>query len=97
MMMKSDVLSGFENLQVCNSYKVNGQSSARMPFNIVNEIPEPEYLSFKGWQSDISKTKNFESLPSELHNYVQAIEKYTGLPLDVVSVGPDRTQTIIRK
>jgi adenylosuccinate synthase len=97
MMMKSDVLSGFENLQVCNSYKVNGQSSARMPFNIVNEIPEPEYLSFKGWKSDISKTKNFESLPSELHNYVQAIEKYTGLPLDVVSVGPDRTQTIIRK
>ena len=97
MMMKSDVLSGFENLQVCNSYKVNGQPSMRMPFNVVNEIPEPEYISFKGWQRDISKTNSFESLPSELHTYIQAIEKYTGIPLDVVSVGPDRTQTIIRK
>ena len=97
MMMKSDVLSGFENLQVCNSYKVNGQPSMRMPFNVVNEIPEPEYISFKGWHRDISKTSSFESLPSELHNYIQAIEKYTGIPLDVVSVGPDRTQTIIRK
>ena len=96
-MMKSDVLSGFENLEVCNSYKVNGQSSVRMPFNVVNDIPEPEYITFKGWQNDISKANSFESLPSELHNYIQAIEKYIGIPLDVVSVGPDRTQTIIRK
>lgn len=96
IMMKPDVLSGFDELKVCHQYKVNGKSQKRIPYNIVNEIPEPEYMSCKGWQADISKLKSYNERPEELQQYIDVIEKEIQVPVTIVSVGPDRTQTLIR-
>lgn len=96
IMMKPDVLSGFDELKVCHQYKVNGKSQQRIPYNIVNEIPEPEYLSCKGWPTDISKLKSYNERPEELQHYIEVIEKEIQVPVTIVSVGPDRTQTLIR-
>lgn len=96
IMMKPDVLSGFDELKVCTQYYVNGKLQKRIPYNIVNEIPKPEYISCKGWSNDISKLKAYSEIPSELHHYIELIEKEMQVPVTVVSVGPDRTQTLIR-
>ncbi len=96
IMMKPDVLSGFDELKICHQYKVNGKSQKRIPYNIVNEIPEPEYMSCKGWQADISKLKSYNERPEELQQYIDVIEKEIQVPVTIVSVGPDRTQTLIR-
>lgn len=96
IMMKPDVLSGFDELKVCQEYNVNGKLQKRIPYNIVNELPVPEYVTCKGWSSDISKLKSYNDGPGELHSYVELIEKEMNVPITIVSVGPDRTQTLKR-
>ncbi|MBS1763505.1 MAG: adenylosuccinate synthase [Bacteroidetes bacterium] len=96
IMMKPDVLSGFDELKVCHQYLVNGMSQKRIPYNIVNDVPTPEYITCKGWHTDISKLKSYNERPAELHHYVELIEKEMQVPVTIVSVGPDRTQTLIR-
>jgi adenylosuccinate synthase len=96
IMMKADVLSGFKTLKVCTAYNYKGKEISHFPFNIEPENVTPIYKSFKGWQEDISSGDNFEKLPQTLKDYVAFIEESVGVKISIVSVGPDRTETILR-
>lgn len=96
MMMKADVLSGFETLKVCTAYEYNGQQIDHLPFSIEPENVTPVYRDFQGWHQDLTGMSEFESLPRALKEYVAFIEEEIGVPVKIVSVGPDRTQTILR-
>lgn len=95
-MMKGDVLSGFETLKICTAYKYKGEVLKHFPFNIEPENVQPIYTEMKGWQADLTGMTTYEELPSELKTYIEFIEKELEVPIKVVSVGPDRTQTITR-
>ncbi len=92
---KADVLSGFDTIKVCTHYKLNGQEIDYLPFEI-NEPLEPIYKEFKGWKEDISKIKSYDKLPKEFIDYIKYIEIQTGVPIKVISVGPNRDETILR-
>ena len=96
MMMKGDVLSGFDKIMICTGYKYKGEVITHFPYNIEPENLEPIYIGFDGWSEDITKVKDFENLPDELKEYIEFIEKELETPIKIVSVGPDRTQTILR-
>jgi adenylosuccinate synthase len=96
MMMKGDVLSGFDKIMVCTGYKYKGEVITHFPYNIEPENLEPIYIGFDGWTEDITKVKDFENLPDELKEYIEFIEKELETPIKIISVGPDRTQTILR-
>lgn len=96
MMMKGDVLSGFETLKVCTSYNYKGKQIQHLPFSIEEENVQPIYTDFQGWKADLTGLTTFESLPSELKEYIEFIEKEVEIPIKIVSVGPDRKQTILK-
>nr|WP_321231062.1 adenylosuccinate synthase [uncultured Psychroserpens sp.] len=95
-MMKGDVLSGFKTLKVCTAYKYKGETITHFPFNIEEENVTPIYTDFKGWKEDLTKMRNVSEFPSELNEYIAFLEKELEIPITIVSVGPDRTQTINR-
>ncbi|OFX26656.1 MAG: adenylosuccinate synthase [Bacteroidetes bacterium GWA2_31_9b] len=92
---KSDVLSGFKSLQVCTHYIHNGKRIDYLPYEI-NEPIEPVYEEFKGWDMDITNCKKFSELPEEFITYLKYIEKEVKVPITIISVGPDREQTITK-
>jgi adenylosuccinate synthase len=94
-MTKADVMSGFKTIKICTSYKVDGKECLEIPFNN-DSIIEPVYSELTGWKEDISGIKEFTKLPDSLKKFVEFIEKKTGVPVTMVSVGPDREETIIR-
>ena len=94
-MMKSDILSGFSTIKVCSSYRVNGQNVDQRPYDN-NAAIEPVYTELPGWQEDITGIRKYDELPLNLRNYVEFIEKQTGIPITIVSGGPDRNSTIFR-
>ena len=96
MMMKGDVLSGFDTLKICTSYNYKGEKITHLPYNIEPENISVNYTEFKGWEDDLTKMTAADQLPQNLLDYVAFIEKETGVPVTVVSVGPDRKQTINR-
>ncbi|QHI39009.1 Adenylosuccinate synthetase [Kordia antarctica] len=96
MMMKGDVLSGFKTLKICTAYKYKGETISHLPYNIEPENVEPIYTEFKGWKEDLTKMTDSSQLPKELNAYIDFLEKELEIPIKVVSVGPDRTQTIHR-
>ena len=96
MMMKADVLSGFETLKVCTSYNYKGQEISHLPYNIEPENVEPIYSEFKGWSQDLTEMSDASTLPKELNDYIEFLEKELEIPITIVSVGPDRKQTIFR-
>jgi adenylosuccinate synthase len=96
MMMKGDVLSGFDTLKVCTSYNYKGQIIQHLPYNIEEENVTPIYTEFKGWKADLTGMNTYDSLPQELVDYIEFIEKEVEVPIKIVSVGPDRKQTIVR-
>lgn len=93
IMMKSDVLDGFETIKVCNSYKVNGEETFDLPYSIEDGI-EPIYTELKGWQCDMTAVKSEDELPAEYKAYIKYLEEQLNVPICIVSVGPDRMQTI---
>ncbi|HQV35502.1 MAG TPA: adenylosuccinate synthase [Flavobacterium sp.] len=95
-MMKGDVLSGFKTLKVCTAYQYKGQKITHFPYNIEPENVEPVYTEMKGWQADLTGMTSYDELPAELKTYIEFIEKEIEVPIKVVSVGPDRTQTILK-
>lgn len=97
MMMKADVLSGFEELKVCTSYQYRGEEISHLPFTLEDESLKPIYTTFKGWKEDLTKQREATTIPSELTTYIDFIEEFLQVPISIVSVGPDRTQTILRK
>ena len=95
MMMKSDVLSGFNSIKICTSYEYRGSNINYLPYDISDSSLKPIYEEFKGWGEDITKIKEFNDLPVNLKKYISYLEKELEIPIAIVSVGPDRTQTII--
>lgn len=95
-MMKGDVLSGFETLKVCTEYNYKGEKIDHLPYNIEPENVSPIYVEKKGWKADLTGMTSYDELPSELKEYVEFIEKFVEVPIKVISVGPDRTQTIMK-
>lgn len=96
MMMKGDVLSGFEKLKVCTAYHYKGEKIEHFPYNIEAENVTPIYMEMKGWKEDLTKMSSPEELPKALNAYIDFLEKELEIPIKIVSVGPDRTQTIHR-
>jgi adenylosuccinate synthase len=96
IMMKGDVLSGFETLKVATSYNYKGKEISHFPFNIEPENVTVNYRKFKGWKADLTEMTTAESLPKNLLDYINFVEKETRVPVKIVSVGPDRKQTIMR-
>ncbi len=96
IMMKTDVLSIFKEIQVCTHYKYNGIQTTEIPHDMVVTAIEPVYKSYKGWSCDLTGVTQESKFPEELKLYIKDIETYIGVPIKIVSVGPDRTQTIIR-
>jgi adenylosuccinate synthase len=95
IMMKSDVLDDFDTIKACVAYKVNGEVIDHFPFDI-SEGVEPVYVEMPGWKTAMSKMQSEDEFPEEFNNYVSFLEEELGVPVKIVSVGPDREQTIIR-
>jgi adenylosuccinate synthase len=97
MMMKSDVLSGFEQIKAATAYRYLGKEIKHFPFSIDESYIKPVYTNFASWQKQLDNATGVKDIPENLENYIQFIENFTGVPVSIVSVGPDRKQTIIRK
>ena len=95
IMMKSDCLDSFETIKVCTSYKVDGEETLQVPFDTYAEI-EPVYTEFKGWNTDLTGCRKEEELPEAFRNYISFMENYLGVPIKIISLGPDREATIMR-
>ncbi|MBC7861411.1 MAG: adenylosuccinate synthase [Bacteroidia bacterium] len=93
MMMKADVLNEFDEIKICTAYSYKGKKIDHLPYTFNQEDLTPHYVSMKGWNSEIKTDKN--ALPTALIAYIEFIEKECGVPISIVSVGPDRTQTIM--
>ena len=96
IMMKSDVMDAFETVKACVAYKVGDRETDEIPFDI-NDGVEPIYNEFKGWKTPMDKMTSQDQFPQEFKDYVKFIEEYLGVPVAIVSVGPDREQTIVVK
>jgi adenylosuccinate synthase len=95
IMTKPDVLSEFDTIQVCVAYKINGKITDQLPFDV--NIPiEPVLKEIKGWKKDITGATKMEDLPKELLDYIKFIEDEVKVPYTIISVGPDRKQTIYK-
>ena len=95
-MMKADVLSGFDEIKICTEYiDANGNTTQQLPFDLSEQVT-PVYESLKGWSEDLTGIKSYDDLPDTLKTYVQFIEDKVGLSIEIVSVGPDREQTLMK-
>jgi len=95
IMMKSDVLDGFETVKACVAYKIGGKEVTEFPFEIGDDL-EPVYVEIPGWHDDMSKMKSEDEFSEEFNAYLSFLEEELQVPIKIVSVGPDREQTIIR-
>ena len=95
IMMKSDVLDGFETVKACVAYKINGEEVSEFPFEIGDDI-EPVYVELPGWNADMTKMQSEDEFPEEFNAYLAFLEEELEVPIKIVSVGPDREQTIVR-
>lgn len=96
IMMKGDVLSGFKTLKVCTAYNYNGEEIHHFPYSIEPEHITPIYTEFQGWNEDLTEMTEASKMPKALVEYIEFLEKELEIPITIVSVGPDRKQTIIR-
>ena len=96
MMMKGDVLSGFPTIKVCTHYKTKEGNIEHFPFSIEPENVTPEYIELAGWKEDLTQMSKEEEFPAEFNAYIEFLEKELETPIKIVSVGPDRKQTIFR-
>ena len=96
MMMKGDVLSGFDELKVCTAYDYQGQIITHFPYDIEPEHVTPIYTAMPGWSEDLTGLTEASELPNELLAYIDFLEQELRVPIKIVSVGPDRKQTIHR-
>jgi len=94
-MTKSDVMSGFDTVKICTSYLSENKECDEIPFT--ERIIQPVYHELPGWKENISDIRHFADLPQNLRDYITFIEGQTGIPVTMVSVGPDREETIFRK
>ena len=95
IMMKGDVLSGIEKIKVCTKYNYKGTNIDYLPFSILEENITPIYEEIDGWEEDITKVNTYEDLPLNFKNYIKFLEDLLKLKIKIISVGPDRKQTIL--
>ena len=95
-MMKADVLSGFDEIPVCHSYQYEGATTHNLPYGIEPDEVTPDYKNHGGWQEDLTGATLESALPESLTSYIAMVEKEMVTPISIVSVGPDRAQTIER-
>lgn len=95
IMMKSDVMDGFETIKACVAYKIDGKEVEQFPYDL-NDGAEPVYVELPGWKVDMTKMQNEDEFPEEFNAYISFLEEELEVPIKIVSVGPDRDQTIIR-
>ena len=95
-MMKADVLSGFEKISVCTGYRYNGKIIQHLPYDLDDQSIEPIYIELDGWDEDLSKLTSINTLPRAFENYILFLEQELKKPISIISVGPDRKQTIFR-
>ena len=96
MMMKTDVLTGFDKVLVSTAYKYRGSTIHHLPFDLSDKSLEPVYTEFEGWSEDLRKMNNINQLPQNLKKYISFLENELKIPITIVSVGPDRKETIFR-
>lgn len=97
MMMKADVLSGIGNLKVCTAYRYKGEVIEHLPYKLEEDLIEPIFTEVAGWDEDLTKMTSEDEFPESFKSYINYIEKEVGVPISLISVGPDRAQTIMRK
>lgn len=97
IMMKSDVLDSFATIKACTAYKIDGEETDLFPFDIDSVNIEPVYTELPGWQTDLTKMKSEEEFPEKFSAYIRFLEEQLHTPITIVSIGPDRCQTIVRK
>jgi len=95
-MMKGDVMDAFETIKVCTHYKTKNGLTDVLPFDINDLEIEPVYIEMAGWKTDLTKMSSVEELPKKMNDYIAFLEKELETPISIVSVGPDREQTIMR-
>ena len=95
IMMKSDVLDSFDTIKACVAYEIDGKEVEDFPFEINDNI-KPVYVELPGWKTDMTRVSSEDEFPEEFNNYLTFLEEETGVPIKIVSVGPDREQTIVR-
>jgi len=95
IMMKSDVMDTFETIKVCIAYKIEEKEVEQFPFDL-SDGAEPVYIELPGWKTDMTKMQSEDEFPEEFNDYVNFLEEELEVPIKIVSVGPDRAQTIIR-
>ncbi len=94
VMTKADVLDSFDQLQVCEQYKVNGQLTSQVPYQMLKAKIEPVYTALPGWKTDITEIKHYADSPAKMKEYIDHIRKYLGVEISYVSNGPGRDQII---
>ena len=97
MMMKADVLSGIGNLKICTAYRYNGDVIEHLPYKLEEALIEPIFTEIAGWNEDLTTMISEDEFPDSFKAYIDFIEKEVGVPISLISVGPDRAQTIMRK
>lgn len=96
IMMKADVMNYFDTIKVAEAYEIDGRRVTEFPYDIQDDV-KPVYREFKGWKTDLKQVRRYEDFPAEFKTYVEYIERETGVPVAIISVGPDRDETIVRQ
>ena len=96
IMMKADVMNDFDTIKVAEAYEIDGRRVTEFPYDIQDDV-KPVYREFKGWKTDLKQVRLYEDFPAEFKTYVEYIERETGVPVAIISVGPDRDETIVRQ
>lgn len=96
IMMKSDVLDGFDTIKACVAYRIGGQEVEHFPYDLMDAEVEPIYVELPGWKTDMTAMQSEDEFPEEFNSYLSFLEEQLGVNIHIVSVGPDRAQTIER-
>ena len=97
IMMKSDVLDGFDEIKACTAYEIDGETTRDFPYSIEDGKVTPVYTTLPGWKTDMTKMKSEDEFPAEFKQYIEFLERELATPITIVSIGPDRKQTIERR
>ena len=96
IMMKSDVLDDFDTIKACVGYKIGGKEIDYFPYDIKEDDIEPIYVEMPGWKTDMTKYTSENEFPEEFNAYIDFLETELETPIKIISIGPDRDQTIVR-
>lgn len=96
IMMKSDVLDGFDEIKACVAYEIDGERIEHFPYSIENVNLKPVYTTLPGWKTDMTKMKSEDEFPENFKKYIEFLESELQTPIAIVSIGPDREQTVVR-